>query len=130
LYGAPDTIRTCDRLVRSQVLYPAELRARRGRTIRINPFSVKGLDSPRPVCYNTPMNKDWTRFLPNRVVNRRIRAAAIKRVRKDLILHGKSETELSKQDLEYLVADAESDVKNQIKTAGLVGILALFGLSP
>ena len=26
--GAPDTIRTCDRLVRSQVLYPAELRAR------------------------------------------------------------------------------------------------------
>ncbi len=25
--GAPDTIRTCDRLVRSQVLYPAELRA-------------------------------------------------------------------------------------------------------
>ena len=27
LYGAPGTIRTCDRLVRSQVLYPAELRA-------------------------------------------------------------------------------------------------------
>ncbi len=26
--GAPGTIRTCDRLVRSQVLYPAELRAR------------------------------------------------------------------------------------------------------
>ncbi len=25
--GAPGTIRTCDRLVRSQVLYPAELRA-------------------------------------------------------------------------------------------------------
>jgi hypothetical protein len=75
------------------------------------------------------MNKDWTRLLPNRVVNRRIRAAAIKRVRKDLILHGKSETELSKQDLEYLVADAEADVKNQIKTAGLVGVLALFGLS-
>jgi hypothetical protein len=75
------------------------------------------------------MNKDWSRFLPNRVLTRRIRAAAIKRVRKDLILHGKSETELSKQDLEYLVADAEADVKNQIKTAGLVGVLALFGLS-
>ena len=27
LYGAPGTIRTCDRLVRSQVLYPTELRA-------------------------------------------------------------------------------------------------------
>ncbi len=28
LYGAPGEIRTPDRLVRSQVLYPAELRAR------------------------------------------------------------------------------------------------------
>ena len=27
-YGAPERIRTSDRLVRSQVLYPAELRAR------------------------------------------------------------------------------------------------------
>ena len=27
MFGAPGTIRTCDRLVRSQVLYPAELRA-------------------------------------------------------------------------------------------------------
>ncbi len=76
------------------------------------------------------MDRDWTRYLPNRVVNRRIRAAAIKRVRKDLILHGKSEHDMSKEDLEYLVADAESDVKNQLKTAGLVGVLALFGLSP
>ncbi len=76
------------------------------------------------------MDKDWTKYLPHRVVNRRIRAAAIKRVRKDLILHGKSEHDMSKEDLEYLVADAESDVKSQIKTAGLVGVLALFGLSP
>ena len=30
LSGAPGTIRTCDRLVRSQVLYPAELRALNG----------------------------------------------------------------------------------------------------
>ena len=29
MYGAPETIRTSDRLVRSQVLYPAELRAHR-----------------------------------------------------------------------------------------------------
>ena len=33
LYGAPGTIRTYDRLIRSQVLYPAELRARRGAII-------------------------------------------------------------------------------------------------
>ena len=29
--GAPDTIRTCDPLIRSQVLYPAELRVHWGR---------------------------------------------------------------------------------------------------
>jgi hypothetical protein len=29
IIGAPETIRTSDRLVRSQVLYPAELRARK-----------------------------------------------------------------------------------------------------
>jgi hypothetical protein len=29
MFGAPDTIRTCDPLVRSQVLYPAELRVRK-----------------------------------------------------------------------------------------------------
>ena len=37
LYGAPGTIRTCDRLVRSQVLYPAELRAQKA-IIAITPW--------------------------------------------------------------------------------------------
>ena len=32
-YGAPGRIRTADHLVRSQVLYPAELRARGGRIL-------------------------------------------------------------------------------------------------
>ena len=31
--GAPGTIRTCDPLVRSQVLYPAELRVREGAVL-------------------------------------------------------------------------------------------------
>jgi hypothetical protein len=31
--GAPGMIRTCDHLIRSQVLYPAELRVRRPRII-------------------------------------------------------------------------------------------------
>ena len=74
-------------------------------------------------------SNSWQRLLPNRVLKRRIRAAAIKRVRKDLILHSKSEHDLTKEELEYLVADAESDVKNNLKTAGLIGVLALFGLS-
>ena len=32
--GAPGTIRTCDLLVRSQTLYPAELRAQGGNRLR------------------------------------------------------------------------------------------------
>ena len=67
-------------------------------------------------------------LMPNRVFDRRVRTAAVKRVRKDLILHGKSEQELSKADLEYLLADAESDVKNDLQKVGLVGLLAFFGL--
>lgn len=67
-------------------------------------------------------------MMPNRVFNRRVRVAAIKRVRKDLILHGKSEHDLSPEELEYLVADAESDVKSDLQKAGLLGALAFFGL--
>ena len=48
-------------------------------------------------------SNSWQRLLPNRVLKRRIRAAAIKRVRKDLILHSKSEHDLTKEELEYLV---------------------------
>jgi hypothetical protein len=67
--------------------------------------------------------------MPHRVFNRRVRKAAIRRVRKDLILHGKSETDLSQEELEYLVADAETDVKSDLQKAGLLGALALLGLN-
>jgi hypothetical protein len=67
-------------------------------------------------------------LMPHKVFNRRVRVAAIKRVRKDLILHGKSENELSEEELEYLVADAESDVISDLQKAGLLGALAFFGL--
>ena len=66
-------------------------------------------------------------LLPNRVFNRRVRAAAIRRVRKDLVMHGKSENDFKSDDLEYLVADAETDVKNDLQKAGLLGALALLG---
>jgi hypothetical protein len=67
-------------------------------------------------------------MMPHRVFNRRIRKAAIRRVRKDLILHGKSEQDLSQDELEYLVADAETDVKSDLQKAGLLGALALLGI--
>ena len=70
-----------------------------------------------------------SRYFPNRVIRRRIRMAAVRRVGKDLILHGKNEAELSEDDLEYLLADAEKDVIADIKQTGLLGTLALLGLS-
>jgi hypothetical protein len=73
------------------------------------------------------MEKNWTDYLPNRVVRRRLRAAAIRRVRKELILRGKSEHDFSADDLEYLVADAEIAIKNDLQKAGLIGALALLG---
>ncbi len=48
--GAPGRIRTSDRLVRSQVLYPAELRARkRGAIMRRRPRLVKGTNIAKHV---------------------------------------------------------------------------------
>ena len=73
-------------------------------------------------------SEQLTRWMPHKVFKRRVRKAAIKRVRKDLILHGKSEHDLSQEDLEYLVADAEEDVKSDLQKTGLIGALALLGL--
>ena len=70
-----------------------------------------------------------SRYLPQRVIKRRIRKAAVRRVRKDLILHGKREEDLSEQDLEYLLADAEKDVIADIKQTSLLGALALLGIN-
>ncbi len=70
-----------------------------------------------------------SRYMPQRVIKRRIRKAAVRRVRKDLILHGKREEDMSKDDLEYLLADAEKDIVSEIKQTGLLGALALLGLN-
>lgn len=68
-------------------------------------------------------------YLPNRLLQRRIRRLAVRRVRKDLILHGKREDQISHDDLEYLLADAEKDVIADLKQAGLLGALALLGIN-
>ena len=54
---------------------------------------------------------------------------AVKRVRKDLILNGKSEEDISNEDLEYLLADAEESVWSDIRQTSLMGVLAMLGLS-
>lgn len=68
-------------------------------------------------------------YLPQRIIKRRIRKAAVRRVRKDLILHGKNENELTAEDLEYLLADAEKDVIADLKQTSLIGALALLGIN-
>ena len=68
-------------------------------------------------------------YLPQHMIKKRIRKTAIRRVRKDLILHGKKETDMSAEDLEYLLADAEKDVINDLKQTGLIGALALLGIN-
>ena len=67
-------------------------------------------------------------YMPNRIFNQRVRAAAVKRVRKDLILHGKSEYDISEEDLEYLLEEAESDIKNELQKGGLISVVLLLGL--
>ena len=52
-YGALGRIRTCDRLVRSQVLYPAELRARivKHKYLVSTPHSLLGIKLVRKAAY-------------------------------------------------------------------------------
>jgi hypothetical protein len=68
-------------------------------------------------------------YFPHRVIKRKVREVAVKRVRKELILNGKSEEDISEADLEYLLADAEESVWSDIKQTSLMGVLAMLGLS-
>lgn len=73
--------------------------------------------------------RELSRYAPQHVIRRKIRKAAVRRVRKELILHGKREEDLSEDDLEYLLADAEKDVIADLKQTGLIGALALLGIN-
>ena len=69
------------------------------------------------------------RYLTSPFIKQKVREQAVKRVRKDMILNGKTEDDISEEDLEYLLADAESSVWNEIKQTSLMGVLAMLGLS-
>ena len=73
--------------------------------------------------------EDLKKYLPSPFIKQKVREQAVKRVRKDMILNGKTEDDISEEDLEYLLADAESSVWNEIKQTSLMGVLARFGLS-
>ena len=69
------------------------------------------------------------KYFPHSFIKKKVREVAVKRVRKDLILHSKSEDDLSESDLEYLLADAEESVWSNIRQTSLLGVLAMLGLN-
>jgi len=69
------------------------------------------------------------KYLPHSLIKKKVREVAVKKVRRDLILHGKSEKDISASDLEYLLADAEESVWSDLKQTSLIGALAMLGLN-
>ncbi len=59
-----------------------------------------------------------------RAVRRRLREAAVAKVRQDIIHAGRSESDYSEEDLEYLVAEKEKEIWSGIGWKGF-GIVAL-----
>lgn len=62
-------------------------------------------------------------------INKKIRDKAIKRVKKDLILHGKIIEDLSEEDLEFLIAEAEMTIWQYYKEGGRIALAALIGIT-
>jgi hypothetical protein len=83
------------------------------------------IQKTKSVRFNPRLQK----YLASPFIKQKVREQAVKRVRKDMILHGKTEDDISEEDLEYRLADAESSVWNEIKQTSLMGVLALIGLS-
>jgi len=59
-----------------------------------------------------------------RPVRKRLRAAAVAKVRQDIIHAGRSEADYAQEDLEYLVAEKEKEIWSGIGWKGF-GIVAL-----
>jgi hypothetical protein len=59
-----------------------------------------------------------------KAVRRRLREAAVAKVRQDIIHAGRSEADYSQEDLEYLVAEKEKEIWSGIGWKGF-GIVAL-----
>ena len=59
-----------------------------------------------------------------KVVRKRLRAAAVAKVRQDIIHAGRNEADYDQEDLEYLVAEKEKEIWSGIGWKGF-GIVAL-----
>ncbi|MDP5053340.1 MAG: hypothetical protein NWP69_06100 [Congregibacter sp.] len=60
-----------------------------------------------------------------KVVRKRLREAAVAKVRQDIIHAGRTESEYAEEDLEYLVAEKEKEIWSGIgwKSFGVVALL-------
>jgi hypothetical protein len=59
-----------------------------------------------------------------RALRRRLRAAAVAKVRQDIIHAGRNEADYAREDLEYLVAEKEKEIRSGLGWKGF-GIVAL-----
>ena len=64
-----------------------------------------------------------------RVVRKRLRAAAVAKVRQDIIHAGRSESDYSQDDLEYLVSEKEKEIWSGIGWKGFGVVALLLGIN-
>ena len=64
-----------------------------------------------------------------RAVRKRLRAAAVAKVRQDIIHAGRSEADYSQDDLEYLVAEKEKEIWSGIGWKGFGVVALLLGIN-
>jgi hypothetical protein len=64
-----------------------------------------------------------------RAVRKRLRAAAVAKVRQDIIHAGRSESDYSQDDLEYLVSEKEKEIWSGIGWKGFGVVALLLGIN-
>lgn len=64
-----------------------------------------------------------------RTLRKRLRAAAVAKVRQDIIHAGRSEGDYAQEDLEYLVAEKEKEIWSGIGWKGFGVVALLLGIN-
>jgi hypothetical protein len=73
--------------------------------------------------------KSLNAYNPHTKYKKIIREKAISRAKTRIIIAGRTPEEFSQEDLEVVVQEEESKIKSDIKSKGLLAVLALLGVS-
>lgn len=73
--------------------------------------------------------KSLKAYNPHTKYKKIIRDKAISRAKTRIIIAGRTPEEFSQEDLEVVVQEEESKIKSDIKSKGLLAVLALLGVS-